>query len=286
MGPLLKSQVASLASDGTLQVPTLALNTLDSNHQPPSNLYEFGLSPADEAIQAAEKALRDGHRSAIIINQAGVWGQGIANVFAARFQAGGGQIVDSLAFSSRTNMARALSGLLQVDPKSLSSQGFREIQQQNIPLTSLRRQDFDMVFLVASPQRARLIKPLLKFYYAGNIPVYSTSSIYTGKPSPRFDRDLNGIIFCDMPWVLNPSQLPNGLANIQARIVSLWPSSYAANAKLYALGVDAYNLVANMNRLSGGGFRGATGTLSLTSNHQIYRQLEWAQMRDGVPVVQ
>ncbi len=52
-----------------------------------------------------------------------------------------------------------------------------------------------MVFLLSYPSKARQIMPLLKYYYAGDVPVYATSSVYTGGVNVMKDRDLNGIIF-------------------------------------------------------------------------------------------
>ena len=89
----------------------------------------------------------------------------------------------------------------------------------------------------------RQIRPLLRYFFAGNIPVYATSQIYSGRPNPQRDADLNGVMFCDMPWVLSPSNLsPSSLARIQQQVQTAWPDSYANNAKLYALGVDAYRV--------------------------------------------
>ena len=61
------------------------------------------------------------------------------------------------------------------------------------------------MFLAATPQQARQIKPTLAFQYAGDLPVYATSHLYTGTNNPTQDQDLNGIRFCETPWLLNPS---------------------------------------------------------------------------------
>jgi outer membrane PBP1 activator LpoA protein len=286
VGPLTKPQVSELSQE-KLSVPTLALNTLDGQQRVNNDLYFFSLSPRDEAEQVAQKAFQDGHHQIIIIAQGTPWGQSIANTFAQRWQELGGQIVDTLAFSSRQDLSESMRNLLKVEKKITTSKGFREAQENKVPLTDLRRQDFDSIFLVASPQQGRLIRPLLRFYFAGNVPVYATSSIYAGVPSPQFDNDLNGVIFADMPWVLdNQSQLPSGMGEVQASVMSLWPSSYNNYAKLYGFGVDAYNLVDDLNRLVSSpqqGISGVTGTLYLGPQHQIFRRMEWARMQSGTP---
>ena len=45
----------------------------------------------------------------------------------------------------------------------------------------------------------------MAFQYAGDLPVYATSHLYTGTNNPTQDQDLNGIRFCETPWLLNPS---------------------------------------------------------------------------------
>ena len=47
--------VQAIAEMGSLPVPTLALNTLDDYQSVSTyNFYQFGLSPRDEAVQAAD----------------------------------------------------------------------------------------------------------------------------------------------------------------------------------------------------------------------------------------
>lgn len=281
VGPLTKPQVAELASAGNISVPTLALNSLDGN-KAPANLYQYSLSLREEAIQAAERAKRDGYKRVIIIAPAGQWGQSTANAFAQRWQSLGGQIADTLAFSSTSTLTSGIGTVLHAPTIATQRKMMKDKVKGPIPADQMRRQDFDVIFLVGTPQQARLIRPLLKFYYAGNIPVYATSSIYSGHPSPETDRDLNGVIFCDMPWILG-NQLPSNVAAIKSSSASL-----AGNdSKLFAFGVDAYLISTNINRLGGSpssGISGATGILYLGPQHQIQRQLLWVKIQNGVPV--
>src|SRR5690554_7108230 len=79
----------------------------------------------------------------------------------------------------------------------------RRLLRQSTEFEPRRRQDADWLFLVALPQQARQIKPTLAFNFASDLPVYSTSHVYSGEPNPSKDRDLNGIVFCDTPWLLD-----------------------------------------------------------------------------------
>ncbi|HRE30628.1 MAG TPA: penicillin-binding protein activator, partial [Candidatus Berkiella sp.] len=68
------------------------------------------------------------------------------------------------------------------------------------------RQDVDVIVMAAPPAQARQLKPLFDFYYAEDVPVLATSSIYSGSQNPRSDRDVNGVVFCDMPWLLDTTK--------------------------------------------------------------------------------
>ena len=128
---------------------------------------------------------------------------------------------------------------------------------------------------------ARQIKPLLNFYYAGNLPVYATSSIYSGFIASRSNQDLNDIVFCDMPWILDKAIKSK---KIHKTIVEKWPKKYKQNPRLFALGVDAYKISQQLDQLinfSEIGLSGMTGILKLDDKQQIHRQLMWAKFKNG-----
>ncbi|EPN70806.1 lipoprotein, partial [Pseudomonas syringae pv. actinidiae ICMP 19101] len=66
-----------------------------------------------------------------------------------------------------------------------------------------RRQDIDFMFLAATPQQAQQIKPTMVFQYAGDVPVYATSHLFTNSNDHAQYMDLNGVRFCETPWLLN-----------------------------------------------------------------------------------
>lgn len=270
IGPLSKRNVAALARDHKSSIPLLALNFTNSVNDK-TNFYQFGLSPQTEAQQVALKAKHDGLKNALVIAPSGSWGQAIANSFSAQWQADGGRVLDSLAFSDKAHLARSIKDLLQIDASQQRSKSIKALLGNSVKFTPRRRQDADMIFLVASPEMARQILPLLRYYYAGKIPVYATSLSYAGNPDRKHDRDLDGVIFCDIPWVVNPEA------------VGQHPRRYP---RLYALGMDAFALSQKLpefvnqhtTQLSA-----ATGLLTLDSNNTITRRLSFATFVDGAP---
>lgn len=260
VGPLEKNNVQALVQADAINTPTLALNYLDNNADAPAKLYQFGLSPLDEARQAAALAKQNGSNNAIILAPNNNWGQTLAQTYRDEWQALGGNVVAKLYFSS--------------DSIALN--------QQIRDLVNAHKQKFDVILLAASPQMARQIKPLLKFYYAGDIPVYATSLVYTGTPQPAFDTDLNGVTFCDTPWTLtdNPAD-----SKLRQQISLFWPANFQQNSRLYALGIDTYQLIKKLPQLTNNqqSITGTTGSLFLNTQHLIVRQLTCAQFVKGIP---
>ncbi|MCH9744383.1 MAG: penicillin-binding protein activator [Gammaproteobacteria bacterium] len=289
VGPLTKPNVVQL-SQNSLTAPTLVLNTPPSiANQTQKNFYTFGLSPLDEIQQVTQKAWQDRLSRAIIIAPNNDWGNTIADTLNAEWTALGGRVVTKLSFVSQQSLADQIQQTLHIDNANLDYKNLRRILGEKVRFFPRRRQDIDVVFLAAQPLFARQIKPLLNFYYAGGIPVYAISPVYSGRPNPIRNRDLNGVYFYDIPWVLQPNQLtPNYLMSIKNNIKQIWPGSYRNNSKLYALGVDAYDIISKLNQMSllpQFGVPGATGTLFLDTQNHIYRQLVWARFKKGRPVV-
>ncbi len=264
VGPLLKPQVQALASL-QLSTPVLALNYLNPDISMPAELYQFGLSPLDEAREAARKAWQKGLRSALIMTANGNWGTQIGQAFANEWKNLGGNVVDRLTLAQNSSaLTRQVSHFLQFKPPHD------------------RRTDFDVIFLASDPKLGRQVNPLLKFFYAGNIPVYATAAIYSGLPNRRLDNDLNHIIFCSAPWTLGMNT-PNPL--LYERLQAANSSEFfRRHRSYYALGVDALHLTRQLSRLNQSPSQtlsGATGQLTLNNQHRIVRQLPCAQFRRG-----
>jgi hypothetical protein len=277
IGPLDREQVTRLAQVAELPLPILALNrTLDTSSNP--NLYQFGLAPEDEMIQVAEQVFREGKRNALIIYPDNAWGERNVAAFRNRWLALGGNIVNSSAFSDQKDYSTMVKSLLDVDLSEDRAGNLRRIIGQNFEFTPRRRQDIDFVFLLASQEEARGINPTLAFYYAEDIPVYSTSHVYAYSDSKIESIDLNGIRFCDIPWKLGRAD------HTQAELQSLWPAARSTLAPFYALGVDAFQLyprLEQMKRLPGESLYGETGILRLDARNILNRTLAWAQFSDG-----
>ncbi|RKZ36077.1 MAG: penicillin-binding protein activator, partial [Gammaproteobacteria bacterium] len=291
VGPLRKEQVESLAETGAFPVNTLALNSPGSkaeNTAPtkasPERLYLFTLSPEEEARQVAERAWFDGHVYAAVIAPSGDWGARVSRTFSETWQALGGIVVEQQTFDKAgKDRARAVRDLLNVDESEQRRRALARTLGSPLKYEARRRQDVDFVFMAAFPSQARQLTPQFRFYSALPIPVYATSHVYTGTEDRGADRDIDGVIFPDMPWTVQPKE---NLASLRTEIAAAWPQSFERFVRLFAFGVDAYHLVPQLGRLKAqpfAEFSGVTGRLSVVGDNQVRRQLSWVRFRGGRP---
>ncbi|KTC64822.1 lipoprotein (plasmid) [Legionella adelaidensis] len=270
VGPLLKPEVNAIAQLPH-PVPTLLLNEAPIVGQ--DNVFQFGLSLTLEAKQVASKAKADGHTNALVIVPTGVWGEEIAKSFQETWEQENGFVVDTLHYSQQDDLNNTIKTFLRVKASEEREKKIKQLLGLHIETQPRRRQDFDVIFLLAYPSKARQIMPMLKYYYAGDIPVYATSTVYAGNPNALRDKDLDGIIFCDMPWVFSNHTTTRN-----------WPEQFNSYNRLYALGMDSYTLATQLSQLityPEMELPRKSGVLGLNANQQITRRLMWGQFRAG-----
>lgn len=286
IGPLTKESVATLAGSASLPVPVLALNTLAEDTPAPAQFYQFSLAPEDEATQVAESAWQDGHRGALVLLPEGVWGERILRAFTQHWQTLGGTLLEVQHYGTdQRDYSNTVRELLDIDASQRRHQALTRLLGRQPEFEPRRRQDADFVFMIGQAQQARLLRPLLRFHNASLLPVYATSQIYEGGGNASLDHDLDGLRFCDMPWILS-SEHP-GVA-LRAEIGRLWPAQEQRYSRLYALGIDALQVTPYLRGLGDGTFArhpGVTGDLYLDRERRVHRDLQWAEFRNGVPTV-
>lgn len=283
VGPLIKQSVNLIARNGRIPVPTLTLNYSDADRLVSDRLYQFGLAPEDEARQVAERAWLDGHNHALALVPEGEWGDRVLQSFAAAWRQHGGTLLEVQRYPAENNdFSAQIEPLLDLDESARRRQNLERLLQQPLKFEPRRRQDADMVFMAAFPRQGRLLRPQLKFHYAGDLAVYSTSHVFAGVRDQNADRDMDDVIFCDLPWVL----AEDAGHPLKAGTARLWPESFRQYTRFFALGVDAYNIIPhldNLRRFRYEQYNGETGVLQLSETNRLYRQLPWARFGNGLP---
>ncbi|MEA2079384.1 MAG: penicillin-binding protein activator, partial [Pseudomonadota bacterium] len=284
VGPLLKTSIQQLAQSGQLPVAVLALNQTDAEQASELPLYQFGLAPEDEAHQVAEKAISDGHRQVIALVPDTAWGQRVLTAFQEQLSSLGGEVLETGRYTPNSaDFKDPIQDTLNLDASKNRHRSLERLLGQKLEYEPRRRQDAEAVFLLAFPRDARQIKPQLRFHHAGELPVYSTSHVFSGSSNASIDRDMDELLFCDIPWLLDDE---GQWADQRKKLHAAWPDRNRHHQRLFALGFDAYQVIPWLDTLSLPGFAsvpGATGILTLDAHKQLHRALEWAQFREGAP---
>jgi outer membrane PBP1 activator LpoA protein len=282
VGPLLKNNVIQLANDILVPVPVLTLNNLPEESLSPPGLYQYALAPEDEAISAAVRALGDGHTRAVALVPSNAWGRRLLTSFATEFEGLGGTLLDYRSYRPGVqDFSNEIENLMGLTGSVSRYQRMRANIGGNLQFDPRRRQDAEFIFLASDAPAGRLLKAQLKFHYSGDLPVYSTSSI--NSMDGRSNSDLNGVMFADTPWVIDPQPW---VADLPQAFAEFWPEE-RRQARLHAMGYDAYNLIAALFASRGGEMMeidGATGELFLDTSGRVHRRLAWAQFQRGEAV--
>lgn len=278
VGPLRRDAVAAIAQYGQPPAPMLALNYLDST-QPVFNLFQFGLSPEDEARAAAERAVAEGGQRALALVPAADWGERALAAFRQRLQELGGSVIagGSYALGAR-DFSAPIKLLLGIDDSVARHRALDNTLARRTEFEPRRRDDADFIFIAARPAEGRMIWPQLRYHRSYGLPVYATSLIYGGGSEP----ELNGVRFCDMPWMVNAK---GDLAALREGAAGL--RSLKSQPRLFALGYDAFSLVNRIQKgelQAGAGYPAATGELRLGAAGAISRRLDCVQIESGLPV--
>ena len=288
VGPLEKEAINQLYGGTNASIKILALNRQDlkNDQSGNKNLFQFGLSPEDEARQVAEIAISDGHKHVLVLTPDTHWGNRLADAFVKHWLELGGEVSKHTRFiNNTTDFSSPVKELLNIDKSEQRARDLRNKLKIKIHSIERRRQDVDFIFTAAIPEDARQLIPQLRFHYADNLPVYSTSHIFTGIIDSAKDIDLNDVIFIDMPWILDTKRQ---LSIIQDALNRNWSQEKSEYRRLYALGIDAYNLIPNINRLNheeNSFMIGETGDLTIVRDNIIKRNLQKAKFIEGKPVL-
>lgn len=257
VGPLEKTLVKQLNARSQLPITTLALNYSEGT-QGPAQLFQFGLAAEDEAREVARRARADGLTRAGAMVPKGEWGERVLNAFRQEWIAHGGSVVGIEYIDQPVALAQQVGDLVQ--------------QRKN------SSEPMQFLFLAATPQQAQQIKPTLNYQYASDLPVYATSHVFSASGNQDQYNDMNGVRFCETPWLLEPGN------PLRQQVAAQWPQASGSLGRLYAMGVDAYILTSRLGQLKAlpdSRIDGLSGSLGMSPTQHVERQLPWAEFVNG-----
>jgi len=281
VGPLEKEALTGLSTMHTLPVPTLGLNYLPEGTLVPDGLYQFGLSAEDEARQIADRLAADSIQQVLVLIPQGQWGDRVEAALLQRMRSGGGTALDIERFHPDDNLRAVTADLLGITTSRNRAIQVERTIGLNVEFEPRRRQDAEAIVMVAEPTIARQLKPLFAFYFGGDLPVYAPSIVYEGTADPSRDRDLDQVLFTDVPWVLDESN------DFRAQASRYLSGTRGQLGRLFAMGADAWQLSKRLpllRQVESSSLQGQTGTLTMNPEGSIHRQQLWARFQNGVPV--
>jgi hypothetical protein len=236
------------------------------------------LSPEAEAMQAARLARQMGKRRALVLTAEDSWGDRMLMAFESAFAEQGGMVADVRYFRpDETNHDAPVQAILDLQRSQRRYQRVRRLVGESLSFEPTIRQDADVIFLAARAENARLLVPLLNFHRGGDLPILATAAVHD-LARDSAEEDLEGVMFCDAPWVLDGShkRLPEAFG------------SGGPGSRLFALGMDSYRLLPFLEWLAsepGERFPGATGDLSISPDGRLLRELACARFDNGQPLL-
>jgi outer membrane PBP1 activator LpoA protein len=352
VGPLGREAAEQLLSAQQPQVPTLLIAEIPAD-KTGQGLFGISLSPEKEALQAANRAFADGHRQVSIFRSDSDWGTRVSNAFIAQWELLGGKVVKNSSFPGDvSDYSRIIKRFLGLDKSDARKIVLESQVGTRLSFTPRRNDDMDFLFLAVNAVQARLVVPQLRFFQAHDLPMYATSYVYSGKPDPAVDADIDGVVFGDMKWMFeavtqfkaevaeqealkaareaeeaaeaDASEAVNGEAEAEpvpedpetesnqdsvaiitaadasdselddledneaeeATDLNQNPYKDSALNRLYALGLESYNLIPRLNGLHNNPwnrFYGKTMTVSVDENGGVNRIPVWARFVSGLP---
>ena len=284
VGPLRKGLVETLRNEAELSVGLLALNVIDTaspTSGSPPGLFQFGLTPENEAQQVARRARSRGTR-ALIIAPDSAWGRRLMAAYADTWEEIGGAVLAKVFYADEAEAySDAVKRALNIDLSDARASALRRKLAVPVETEPRRRADVDVILLAGFPDNARQILPQLRYFRAENVPVFATSHVYAGGTDAERDGDLNGLVFGDMPWLFGAADVDT--FNLVRRN---WPVEANNYARLYGLGLDAYRIIpylAKMRYQQNLRIPGVTGTLWMDYDGVVHRQMTWLKFVNGLP---
>jgi outer membrane PBP1 activator LpoA protein len=282
VGPLTKDDVATAAGLVDGRVPMLALNFLAEGQSAPQGFFQFALSPEDEARQVARRVIADGRPRGVVLVPTGEWGTRVSSAFADELGVLGGELLARGVYNPEdSDYSPVILQLLRLSDSRERYARLTGVVGTKLEFEPRRRGDVQFIFVAAQPSQGRLIRPLLRFHYAGDVPMYTTSDAF--EPDETANVDLDGAMFPDMPWMISTDAVSEEL---REAVRQAWPARANRRGRLYAFGFDSYRLIPLLRsgvRGTANAIGGATGRLTVDSEGRVRRELDWAQIRDGQP---
>ena len=281
VGPLDKAAVGELAALSPA-VPVLALNSvvalsgeregtpMQRSPVATSNFLQLTLAVEDPAVAIAAAIEADGTQRIVLFDNQGAWSPRARARLAAELDEV--EIVAVGTLGGIGNVTEAAGEVLGIAASTGRQQELARLLGTELTFLPRRRQDVDAVVALVDGVQLAALRPALEFHFAGDLPIYGPSQAVRGVSW----RQLDGMRVCTIPWFVQAS-------GMRAQATVFEASDDPLLAPLFALGVDAYRIVNQLDRLTelDESIAGSVGMLSLGDQGRIRRELGCGMVANG-----
>lgn len=283
IGPLLKPQVDSISQQTDWHWPTLFLNSKDARQDTAVEQFYFALSMEDEASQMAQLFARKNYRRPVVITANSNINQRMLQRFVSEWQQLGNAAPEHYQFNAKEDLDSLINSLLETNHSRERVKQISNLISEKLEADPHSRLDIDAIYLIADPVQTRLFKPFVDVSVspvAPKIPVYASSRSHSTSLDSTDQRDLNGLTFTEMPWMLGEQ---SSMA-LRQQYQQTFSEQDETLQRLFAMGYDAYQMIGSLRQqqqLPAAVFPGLTGQLRLAADGSLVRQLSWASYRNN-----
>ncbi len=285
IGPLVKDKIEKFAANPIIAAtPTLFLNRIALPDNPNQQHFFFGLTPEDEAAQAAEAMFKMGYKKPSIIAPRNSLGRRLSDMFTKTWlsQRSSEKILmpEVRYYANQTEMQVAVKNLMDVEQSKERIKKIRTLINKQLETETRNRKDMDVIYLIGNNTQTKLLKPFIDVntsVHTKSIPVYATSRSHALLKPNDDKRDLRSLTFTEIPWMLESEKR---FTKQRALFDRLWPTLDESMRRLFALGYDALYLVdriAQLRVLNGLTEQGMNGLISIDPNGFVNRRHNWAK---------
>ncbi len=282
IGPLFRQNISKLKEKNVLaNYPTIFLNTSEQQRQSLEH-YFFALSPDHEVTQSVHHFLAKGYQKPLLIVPDNNSGRRHVDYFLAQWEQYATTSPEVGYYANKEDMQKQIKLLLEVDKSKARINTIKSLFKTKIKSETRSRRDIDAIYLLGDPVQTRLLKPYFDVNvstFVERIPLYASSKSHSLQVDKTDKRDLAGLYFTEMPWML---QRNHTQPELRAQFDKLWPSLGDLQQRLFAMGYDSVKLIQQIRQLSvlpGKTIQGLSGQLSVNTQGEVQRTLQWAQYR-------
>ncbi len=199
IGPLERERVEQFALSHP-SLPVLTLNYLPAATQIPQ-LFQIALRPEDEGYAVADLAAEAGHKHGVLLyTEEQGWSERMASAVMNRWDTYGGTLEPHVIDARQTDFSAELKEMLQIAGSERRHKKIENLLGYSVKFEPRRREDIEFVIILVDQLLGRMLKPQLKFWYAGGLPVYAASRILSANSFTK-NSDLDGVQLTLPPWI-------------------------------------------------------------------------------------